>query len=199
LRTKRRRANHLALIDAASDLFAERGFSQTTMEDIADAADLHVQTLYRHFPTKNALAAAIDVEAFRQAVASRETDALAFWRAHVGASAKGVMRRDGGALFLQYVTNPAQDPKLKAARADLRIGSQDILTEAIGEDFDLEGLSPHLPILIANMLWGGNADAVGRWSEQGSDDLSERVVATADTVIEIVLRDLGLEARRRRT
>lgn len=199
LRDKRRRANHAALIDAASDLFERRGFSATTMEDIADSARLHVQTVYKHFPTKNALAAAIDIEAFRNAFGARTNDTLSFWRSYVHRSAKGVMQSDGGAHFRQYVRNERRDPKLTAARAELRIASQEILAQCIREDFDLEGLNEHLPILIANLLWGGNAEAVGLWSEAGGDDLPALAVSMADQVIEIVRTQLGLDERRLRT
>lgn len=44
---------------AAIDLFASKGYEETTLESIAKKAGLHVQTLYRHFPTKSDLAAAI--------------------------------------------------------------------------------------------------------------------------------------------
>jgi AcrR family transcriptional regulator len=41
--------------DAASALFAERGYAGTRLEDIAAAAGVTKQLLYRHFPSKKAL------------------------------------------------------------------------------------------------------------------------------------------------
>ncbi len=43
------------LIEAAVALFATTGFDQTTTNDIAEAADVSQRTLFRHFPTKEAL------------------------------------------------------------------------------------------------------------------------------------------------
>src|SRR4051812_4327001 len=40
------------LANAARELFAERGFEQTTVEDIATRAGLTKRTFFRHFPDK---------------------------------------------------------------------------------------------------------------------------------------------------
>ena len=103
------------------------------------------------------------------------------------------MQQDGGERFLQYVRNAKQDPKLTAARAEIRIECQEILASGIREDFDLTRLSENLPILVSNMLWGGNADAVGRWSEHGGDGLVDSASAIADEVIGLARDKLGLK------
>jgi AcrR family transcriptional regulator len=50
-RSERRRV----IEDAASALIAERGYAATRLEDIAAAAGVTKQLLYRHFPSKKAL------------------------------------------------------------------------------------------------------------------------------------------------
>jgi len=57
-RTRRRQQTHQSILDAAHRLFAERGYEHTKLIDIADAADLHLQTLYRHFNCKHELVTA---------------------------------------------------------------------------------------------------------------------------------------------
>jgi AcrR family transcriptional regulator len=52
------RRNHEAVLDAAGELFAQRG-DAVQMDDIAERAGLGVGTLYRHFADKQALLAAI--------------------------------------------------------------------------------------------------------------------------------------------
>ena len=44
-----------AIADAAVALFIERGYVETTMDDIADAAGVSRRTAYRHFPSKDDL------------------------------------------------------------------------------------------------------------------------------------------------
>src|SRR5262245_8004004 len=45
----------LAIVKAASPLFARRGFAETTTKDLARAAGVSEPLLYRHFPSKEAL------------------------------------------------------------------------------------------------------------------------------------------------
>jgi AcrR family transcriptional regulator len=47
------------ILDAAEDLFAGRGYAGTTMRDVAAAVGLRTPSLYNHFPSKEALYAAV--------------------------------------------------------------------------------------------------------------------------------------------
>jgi AcrR family transcriptional regulator len=53
LREKNALRNRESIIAEAMALFTEHGFEQTTMERIAEAADLSPSTLYRYFPSKD--------------------------------------------------------------------------------------------------------------------------------------------------
>lgn len=54
------------LYDAAITLFAERGFEETTMRDVAAAADVSPGLLYRYFPSKRAVVVALYDELSRE-------------------------------------------------------------------------------------------------------------------------------------
>jgi TetR/AcrR family transcriptional regulator len=54
-----RHARRQQILDAASELFAQRGFAGTTTKRIASAAGTSETVLFRHFPTKEDLYAAI--------------------------------------------------------------------------------------------------------------------------------------------
>jgi AcrR family transcriptional regulator len=53
------RATRLRVIDAARRLFIESGYPATTLEAVADAADVSLPTLYRLFGSKRVLLAAV--------------------------------------------------------------------------------------------------------------------------------------------
>ena len=72
-----------ALVAAAAGLFAERGFDRVTLEDIGGAAGISGPAVYRYFPGKQAVLAAILVDASEgllsggQAVLDEAVDASA--------------------------------------------------------------------------------------------------------------------------
>ncbi|WP_405164953.1 TetR/AcrR family transcriptional regulator [Nocardia sp. NBC_01499] len=65
-RERKKAANRQALADAAVNLFLERGYDAVGVREIADAADVSVATLFKHFPDgKEALV--FDQDADREA------------------------------------------------------------------------------------------------------------------------------------
>ncbi|OWY58559.1 hypothetical protein B7486_79320, partial [cyanobacterium TDX16] len=49
-RERKKAQTRQALIDAAWELFDERGYAETTIEDITDRVDVSSRTFFRYFP-----------------------------------------------------------------------------------------------------------------------------------------------------
>jgi AcrR family transcriptional regulator len=81
---ERRERTRTALLAAARELFAERGFADTGREDIAERAGVTRGALYHHFDSKAAVAAAVveavDAELVERVIAAAERGADPFDR-----------------------------------------------------------------------------------------------------------------------
>lgn len=199
LRARRKRRTRAALIEAGQALFGAQGFESTTLEQVAERAGVHVQTLYRHFPNKEALALAPEqarFDGFRAQVADpgRERSTLALWREWVEAWARDVtgVRREG---FLARARYRDRAPALAVAHLRLWHDYEDLLTAELARDLGCEVERIRLPRLIACMLWGGNHAALRRWvADGGRGDLVCEVLAVIDEVAAMFSQAAGNSA-----
>ena len=186
LREKRKQQIRSDLLLAATDLFAERGYEQTTLTAVADQAGIHVQTLYRHFPTKADFIAELWREsllAFEQFFVARECDSLTQWRNWVELQALR-LTREGDAEYRESQTF-WQIPYVSSKTFDFWFRYQEVLAEGIAQDMGVDVKDDPLPMLIATMLWGGNSNATRNWVTYGTnDDFSKVILNIVDTVID---------------
>ena len=77
LAARKKQRTRQRLAEAAAELFYERGYDATTIDDIAAAVDVSPRTFYRYFPTKEDLVVAIgetSIESFLAALGARPSD-----------------------------------------------------------------------------------------------------------------------------
>jgi len=58
-RERRRRETHARIFEAAMRLFSQRGFANTPVEEITEAADVAKGTFFNYFPTKESILEAV--------------------------------------------------------------------------------------------------------------------------------------------
>ncbi|KPC62071.1 TetR/AcrR family transcriptional regulator [Streptomyces chattanoogensis] len=61
-RERKKARTRQALADAALRLFTERGFDDVGVREVAEAADVSLSTLFKHFPSKEALVFDLDAD-----------------------------------------------------------------------------------------------------------------------------------------
>jgi len=130
IKTKRPRAdaerNRQRLLDAAKAAFARDGAS-ASLEDIARTAGVGIGTLYRHFPTRDALIEAV----YRQAISQlgEAADRLAQTHEPVDAIREWLL------LFIDYMATKklmaAAINSLDGRAGDIYAGSGDIMRSAL--------------------------------------------------------------------
>ena len=110
--------------ETAQRLFAERGFDEVTIADIAAAADVAVQTVFNHFETKEALffdGRTPWVEGTAAAITSREpgADPVSALRAYLEGDLSTVLRQESRPENLGYVVALENSPGLQARERTL--------------------------------------------------------------------------------
>lgn len=69
-RERKKAATRTAILEAARDLFLERGFDAVSVREIADKADVSPTTVFAHFPQKESLAFGDENERHERLVAA---------------------------------------------------------------------------------------------------------------------------------
>ena len=149
LRERKRLRTRRAIADAALRLFLRRGFAETTIPQIAEAADVSPRTVSIYFPHKEELAFPHGEEAFarlQQRLRDRRqgestTDALLAWIVEWLAEED---RRGVDRAALRRLV--ASDEALIAYQQRIILRAREVLTEAFARDLgtDRDALEPRM-------------------------------------------------------
>lgn len=174
------------ILRVAAELFLSRGYAETSLRTIADAADMRPASIYHHFDSKDALLTEIlniGMHAVTTAFTAAETelDADAEARHRLQAHVAGHLR----ALFANQAFTAAHVTVFPFAPADVRAASvpQRDAYEALWTDL-LSNITPGLTTdarrLTRLALFGAMNSAV-QWfdhTEGSVDDLAATIVDT---------------------
>lgn len=193
LRTKRKMATREKLVRAARQLFLTKGYDNTTLEEIAELSGLHVQTLYRHFGTKQDLAKAGDehwYRIFESTVRTRDerTSTFIFWRDFIETCVSELTQEED--LYRSHLRMRHSSPTILGATQEIRYRYEDILTEHLARDFGMDAKGMSTPRLVACALLGGNNHAL-RIYEQQSDRSEEDLMNDSLRVIDTCIALFG--------
>ena len=185
LRTQRKTQSRAKFFEAARELFSVDGYEATTMDAIASRAGLHVQTLYRHFPTKTEMVAALwedSVLRFETFLSEYNGDTISAWRDWVELNAKEAVKQ--GVPTRQMLWGA---PAVAVKVLQHWHHYEELLAEGIAKDMKVDPADDQRPIMIACMLWGMNVHTHVEWVKRGKGDAADYVAAivgVADAVRE---------------
>lgn len=154
-RTERRKRTRLKILSVAADQFSKSGFAATTMQSIADEADIHVTTLFMHFNSKNELATSLVTSAVdelrERALAARETTPFfEFFRTE--ALAFAAKRKDTALPAASLWNVLRNDRELAFAWSEYEQGQKDIYADYISAEYGLSRETGYLPDLVSSLL-----------------------------------------------
>ena len=147
----------------ALELFREKGYKATTIAEIAKSAGFHVQTFYRHFSSKEDLIAEIwrqSYEEFKSRFEARgNQSAIAAWREYIRDTAKRIVA-DANVWGLDEKSSlPVLTAECQMYQDQYRL----LLADGIAQELNVNAKNNIRPMLIACMLFDGNAMAARQW------------------------------------
>lgn len=178
-RTERRRRTRQTILRVASDLFAVSGFAATTMQAVADGADIHVTTLFMHFSSKNDVAIAlvengVDKLQARAWAARSEKNFFEFFREE--ALTYAANRRNAAQSEAALWTTLRNDRELAFAWIMYENGQKDIYAEYIASEFGIDRAVSYLPDVVAALMVECLVLPHQKWAEApGKRKLTEEI------------------------
>jgi len=189
LRERKKLATRRELRRVALRMIAERGYSNVTVEEIAEAANVSPRTFFNYFPTKEAALFGADPElaaATREAILHQSPGepVLNVLRTMMTDQAKTVVNEfaELGGEPLEWVARmraSRTDPHLHAARAAQMAAIERSLAEAIAERLGTTLERDPYPGLLAAIATGVFRSSISFWASSGGAVPLEHLVDLA--------------------
>ena len=177
------------ILEAATELFAQRGYEMTTVQGIAGQAEVAAGTVYLYFPSKEAILDALR-EDFEAGLLNRVADIAAAVLAEEDASGEIVSYQEvverliDGMVAYSLENRTACEVLARhvgraavIADAPLRSGLNDVLSRVIAEGIRLGYVHTSDPEMTAYLLNLAAATALGNAIAFHNDEMLARVVA----------------------
>jgi AcrR family transcriptional regulator len=197
LRERKKLRNRRALAEAALRLFAANGFDATTLEELADAADVSKSTFSRIFPAKEAAGIEAEAElwsAFLAALDGRELSGVLFGELHE-ALADAVAGLDPGwdKRYLDTRRMVANEPALLRYVEHYRASIKDELAAHLAAKLNLDPEDLRLRALAELIILAWSVS--GRhWVRNGGLGGRAALLSRLDGAIQAIPASLGMSA-----
>jgi AcrR family transcriptional regulator len=171
-REKKRTATRLSIQEHALRLFAEKGYDQTTVEEIAAAAGVSHMTFFRYFPRKEAVVEYDEYDPLlEELLAARppEEPPLAALHAAIRTGLEAILATDREAL-LTRTRLVLGNPTLRSRNVIAQDTTRELFARALARRAGLS--EPDLAATVqASAALGAIAPAVMTWADGDDEDL----------------------------
>jgi len=173
-----------AIWDAATDLFAEKGFNETTVDDIANAAGVSRRSFFRYFESKNDLMAYAMVSYGAELIAAIDACPKTY-------SLYEVLREAVHRVAVDAAPRPqtkkilailSKYPDARAAQSARMTEVQDQVTEALARRCRRAGEDNLTARIVAGMIVEFAGLTIQWWYENGQPDMADSVDHTFATL-----------------
>ena len=192
-RTERRRRTRAKILEVAAEQFSTGGYGPTTMQAIAEAADVHVTTLFMHFKSKGDLAlslVAAETDQLRErAFRARESDTVFdFVRAEALGRAKALQEAASPEQSLWYALSA--DQELAFAGVEYEREQTSVIADYVAAEWGLDREKDVRPDLVAALLLSAATLPIRRWVDKMGKGKPAAEIAGAVDMAERAARDM---------
>jgi AcrR family transcriptional regulator len=189
LRERKKARTRAAIREHALRLFREQGYTATTVEQIAAAADVSPATFFRYFPTKEDVVLQDDFDLITLAALERqppELNPIAAFRA-AAAESYGSMSDEDMARFQETTRLGMTVPEIRARSVDELLRTIDMISDALArrsgrdpDDFGIRVLTGAIigVVITVTMPWTNAKGHHGAGHHEGDlDEMFARIDA----------------------
>ena len=199
LRERKKLRTRHALADAALHMFAEQGFDATTLDELAEEAEVSRSTFFRFFPAKEAAAIEAEAElwsAYLAALADRELSGVILDELHLTlAAAVTGLDPSWDERFLATRRLIAAEPALLRYIEHYRAGIKDQVIACLAVKLQLNPEDLRLRVL-AELATTAFSLAGRQWVRDGGRGGRPALLGRFAEAIKAIPASLGLSARR---
>jgi AcrR family transcriptional regulator len=186
LRERKKLKTRAELTDAAFRLFFERGFDETTIEDIVEQVEVSPRTFFRYFDSKEDVVIGffddLGLE-LRSALAARPPEEPPFAAVREALRALVEIYLDRQERVIAAKRLSYDTPAIRARLLDKHARWENGVTEELAARLGVDAETDPRPRLIAAVALAAFSTAVGGWcSNRGRDDLHARVDEALESV-----------------
>jgi AcrR family transcriptional regulator len=199
LRERKKQQTRDTIADVALKLFAERGYEQTTLAEIADAANVSKRTIFAYFESKEDILFCDEPKMFdmleeklkQRPPGTTTVDALREFLSSVASP-------DENAMLRKRIV--ATDESLRRSERARHARVEKMIAESIAKDLDAGPDDVRPPLIAASVTAAFTTVSDRLESESGEPISHEQALAILDQVLEFLRGGLeGLRAADRRT